>query len=77
MHVRLACPPGESMCQNQEPPPEGDGCGAELTAWLKSKDWLPGNAPETLPAPIPLNALPDACLEVLHAPDMQRTAVNR
>ena len=34
-HVRLACPPGERGCTPQKPPPPGDGCGAQLTYWLK------------------------------------------
>ncbi len=77
MHVRLRCPDGETMCQQQDPPPEGDGCGKELTSWLKSTDWLPGNGPEPAPPPVPLSALPDACVQVIQAPDAQRTAVNR
>ena len=78
MHVRLRCPEGEKMCQSQEPPPEGDGCGVELKSWLKSTDWLPGNGPEPAPTAVPMNALPDVCEQVLQAPDVQRTAaVNR
>ena len=76
-HVRLRCPAGETMCQTQEPPPVGDGCGAELTSWLKSKDWLPGHGPEPVPAPIPMSALPGACVQVIQAPDERQTAVNR
>lgn len=33
-HVRLHCPPGDDTCSFQEPPPPGDGCGAELASWL-------------------------------------------
>ncbi|WP_413114021.1 penicillin-insensitive murein endopeptidase [Thaumasiovibrio sp. DFM-14] len=33
MHVRLTCPQGNVDCVNQLPPPEGDGCGAELYSW--------------------------------------------
>ena len=76
MHVRLRCPDGETMCQQQEPPPDGDGCGAELTSWLKNTDWLPSGGPEPVPPQISLNALPDACLRVIEAPDVERTAVN-
>ncbi len=64
------------MCQQQEPPPDGDGCGAELTSWLKNTDWLPGGGTEPVPPQISLNALPDACLRVIEAPDFARTAVN-
>ena len=77
MHVRLRCPAGEAMCQAQDPPPVGDGCGAELTAWLKSKDWLPGAGPEPTMQPIPMSALPAACAQVVQAPDVQQTATNR
>ena len=40
-HVRLACPPGEGLCRNQEPPPAGDGCGADLAWWLTDEPWKP------------------------------------
>src|SRR5215212_9056812 len=29
-HIRLACPAGSDGCADQDPPPGGDGCGAEL-----------------------------------------------
>ena len=44
MHVRLACPPGSPDCSPQPEPPAGDGCGAELTAWL-DRGRLPPRAP--------------------------------
>ena len=34
-HVRLACPRGSS-CQQQDPPPPGDGC-AEAAEWIKNR----------------------------------------
>ncbi|MCH8238918.1 MAG: penicillin-insensitive murein endopeptidase [Proteobacteria bacterium] len=34
-HVRLTCPAGVAGCVNQNPPPAGDGCGAQLSHWLK------------------------------------------
>lgn len=34
-HVRIGCPKGSSVCQSQPAVPGGDGCGAELTDWLK------------------------------------------
>jgi len=34
-HVRLDCPPG-SICQDQEPPPPGDGC-AEAAEWIRNR----------------------------------------
>ncbi len=33
-HVRLACPRGDTACEDQAPPPPGDGCGAELANWF-------------------------------------------
>jgi penicillin-insensitive murein endopeptidase len=76
MHVRLRCPAGEAMCEVQDPPPAGDGCGAELTSWLKSTDWLKPR-PEPRMQPIPMTALPATCTQVVRAPDAQQTAVNR
>ncbi|WP_244183023.1 penicillin-insensitive murein endopeptidase [Vibrio hangzhouensis] len=32
-HVRLHCPEGDNQCVAQNPPPPGDGCGAELASW--------------------------------------------
>jgi penicillin-insensitive murein endopeptidase len=29
-HIRLGCPTTDTNCVNQAPPPEGNGCGAEL-----------------------------------------------
>ena len=34
MHVRLRCPAGSLECQEQDTPPPGDGCGAELASWF-------------------------------------------
>ena len=76
IHVRLRCPAGELMCQAQDAPPEGDGCGAELTSWLKSKDWQK-TGPEPQMQPTPMSALPATCTQVVQAPDMRQTAVNQ
>lgn len=35
MHVRLRCPAGSLECLDQDAPPLGDGCGAELASWFK------------------------------------------
>ncbi|CAM3083490.1 penicillin-insensitive murein endopeptidase [Vibrio mytili] len=32
-HVRLSCPSSSLNCIAQNPPPAGDGCGAELASW--------------------------------------------
>ncbi|MGO2157664.1 MAG: penicillin-insensitive murein endopeptidase [Serratia proteamaculans] len=34
MHVRLRCPAGSLECKEQDTPPPGDGCGAELASWF-------------------------------------------
>jgi len=34
-HVRLKCPAGVAGCVDQNPPPAGDGCGAQLKDWMK------------------------------------------
>lgn len=39
MHVRIGCPPGSTECKPQDPPPDGDGCGAELQSWFKDRRW--------------------------------------
>lgn len=35
MHVRLKCPANSLECEEQAPPPLGDGCGAELQSWFE------------------------------------------
>ena len=65
-HVRLGCPPGESACRPQEPPPAGDGCDAELAWWLGEEPWRPSTTPPALP--LRLADLPAACAAVLQAP---------
>ncbi|MBS0876404.1 MULTISPECIES: penicillin-insensitive murein endopeptidase [unclassified Tatumella] len=60
MHVRLSCPAGSTECQDQSPPPPGDGCGAELHSWfLPAK---PGSSPPLKRTPPPL---PDGCQALL------------
>jgi len=44
-HVRLNCPGGALDCVEQEPPPPGDGCGAELAWWFTDEALHP--KPET------------------------------
>jgi penicillin-insensitive murein endopeptidase len=66
MHVRLGCPADSVGCTSQEPPPEGDGCGAELQSWFDDRSWMreaPGRyEPDTA---IKLDALPAACKALL------------
>ncbi|UMY18079.1 penicillin-insensitive murein endopeptidase [Methylobacterium organophilum] len=68
-HIRLSCPRGEESCDDQAPPPPGDGCGAELAYWFSPAVMNPPK-PKTPPRPRPpmtMAALPDACRAVLHA----------
>lgn len=71
IHVRLICPPGEK-CVEQEPPPDGDGCGDELDEWMKKtaldpphKSSHPGEVPDEPMKPFPLSKMPAECIEVL------------
>jgi penicillin-insensitive murein DD-endopeptidase len=65
-HVRLRCPPSEPACVRQDPPPAGDGCGAELDWWFTDEPWRPRDAPP--PRPVTLAELPAECRAVLEAP---------
>lgn len=60
MHVRLRCPVGSTECQDQVPPPAGDGCGAELQSWFIPAK--PGGKPPVKREPPPL---PPACQSLL------------
>lgn len=60
MHVRLRCPAGSAECQEQAPPPPGDGCGAELDSWFVPAK--PGSTPHEKPKPPPL---PPSCQALL------------
>lgn len=60
MHVRLRCPADSLECQEQEPPPSGDGCGAELNSWFLPK--APGAPTPAKPTPPPL---PPSCQALL------------
>jgi penicillin-insensitive murein endopeptidase len=67
-HVRLHCPKDSPGCKAQDPVPSGDGCGAELTDWLK-RIAAPPQPPPAKPAPpkppITLANLPAECRVVL------------
>jgi penicillin-insensitive murein DD-endopeptidase len=67
-HVRLNCPRGAGICEDQDPPPPGDGC-ADAQAWVN--DILnPPPADPNAPRPQPrreimLADLPQRCTAVL------------
>jgi penicillin-insensitive murein DD-endopeptidase len=66
MHVRLACPAGSGDCKAQTPPPEGEGCGAELQSWFDDRSWLNKGTKSYEPEnAMKLDALPAECLRVL------------
>ncbi|MEM1287552.1 MAG: penicillin-insensitive murein endopeptidase [Pseudomonadota bacterium] len=66
-HVRLWCPDGAIGCVNQDPPPVGDGCGADLDWWLGPEPWEPSDAPVRPRRETRLADLPAACTRVLVA----------
>jgi len=65
-HIRLACPPGEAACADQDPPPGGDGCGGELAHWFKPEMLHP--KPGKPRPPMTMAQLPTECRRVLAAP---------
>lgn len=68
MHIRMACPAGESSCRAQDPPPAGDGCGPELDWWFTEAVLNPRPDPNWRPPPpITMAGLPEACRQVLVA----------
>jgi len=65
-HIRLACPAGEAGCSDQDPPPGGDGCGADLAAWFTPEMLFP--KPGKPRPPLTMAQLPTECHRVLEAP---------
>jgi penicillin-insensitive murein DD-endopeptidase len=73
-HIRIACPKGSAGCEGQPSvDDDNDGCGAELTQWLKRikpPPVAPPVKPPTTPPPekkrpLTLDQLPEACRVVL------------
>lgn len=67
-HVRLSCPRGAKNCQNQAPPPPGDGC-ADAQQWVNNILNPPPPDPDA-PPPKPrreltMADLPNQCVSVL------------
>jgi penicillin-insensitive murein endopeptidase len=68
MHIRMSCPAGSPGCRPQDPPPAGDGCGAELDWWFTPQVLNPRPNPNWRPPPpITMAGLPEACRQVLVA----------
>ena len=69
-HVRLSCPEGAWGCENQAPPPAGDGC-EDAEVWVKNILNPPKpdpNAPKPKPKPpLTLARLPNQCAAVLQS----------
>jgi len=65
-HIRLTCPPGQALCENQEPVPPGDGCGKELDWWFTDEARHPKPSPPG--KPLLVSQLPPECAAVAVAP---------
>jgi len=69
-HVRLACPAGDSACEDQAPPPPGDGC-KEAEGWVDRILNPPPPDPNAKPTPprppLTLADLPAQCASVLQS----------
>jgi penicillin-insensitive murein DD-endopeptidase len=66
-HIRLACPPGETECKDQEPPASGEGCDTkDLAYWLKDSmtGWKPTGG---VGRALALSSLPKACQTIAPA----------
>lgn len=69
MHVRLHCPEGDKLCQNQSPIPAGDGCN-ELSWWKKQLTGAPVKPPAkptTKPKKKKPKVKPQQCSHILSA----------
>jgi len=68
-HIRMRCPAENPDCRPQEPPPNADGCGADLDWWFTDAVLNP-KPPAVPPQPrqLTMTDLPPACRQVLVAP---------
>jgi penicillin-insensitive murein DD-endopeptidase len=74
-HIRIKCPSGSTSCENQPDPTEGEACSAaDLAYWFKDEVLHPKPSPEPAKPkpPITLAQLPEACRQVLAAPDAKQ-----
>ena len=68
-HVRITCPPGDSACTPQPPPPESEGCASVDLAYWFTDPAIHAEPSTAKPAPpITLSQLPAACRQILLAP---------
>ena len=58
-HVRLRCPAGQAGCENQGPPPPGDGCDRSLNWWFTEEALHP--TPGKPRAPLTMAQMSAAC----------------
>ncbi|WP_076416065.1 penicillin-insensitive murein endopeptidase [Shewanella sp. UCD-KL12] len=73
MHVRLACPQGDGLCQNQKPPKSGTGC-EELGWWKQQvldpvkpdKSELAKGKQQAKPKPKRVKIKPEQCQSLLN-----------
>jgi penicillin-insensitive murein DD-endopeptidase len=65
-HIRLNCPPGQTLCEDQAPVPPGDGCGKELDWWFTAEGRHPKPGPPE--KPLLVSQLPPECAAVAVAP---------
>jgi penicillin-insensitive murein endopeptidase len=73
-HIRLACPPGEKTCKDQEPPVKGEGCApTDLAYWLKDSmtGWKPSGG---VGRAITMASMPKLCQDI--APKEPLTAAS-
>lgn len=67
MHIRLNCPAGSPLCEQQAAQPDGDGCDDELMSWLDSASPAIEHPPGYKPEPRVVRRMPAACAPVLNA----------
>jgi penicillin-insensitive murein DD-endopeptidase len=64
-HMRLLCPPGQTECRDQAPPPPGDGCGKDLAWWFTPEARHP---PPSHAKPLLMSNMPHACAALAEMP---------
>jgi penicillin-insensitive murein endopeptidase len=66
-HIRIACPAGQTSCEDQDPAPSGNGCDASLASWFSEPILHPRPSPHPPKPPLTLAALPAACRSIVFA----------